>query len=106
MTLRSRFVVSGWTRGLPRAGRKLSLESKSRIRGILVAICLVMAGVPAGAQSVDAGAVFSQNCASCHGAQGLERAPRLAMLRLLEPKFVLATLTSGAMRIHRLRLNP
>jgi len=55
---------------------------------------------------VDGSVVFAQNCASCHGAQGLERAPKLEMLRLLEPKFVLGTLATGAMRIQGLRLNP
>jgi len=79
---------------------------KSRMRGLLIAMCFAVSGSSLQAQPVDGGAVFSQNCASCHGAQGLERAPRLEMLRLLEPKFVLDTLATGAMRIQGLRLNP
>ena len=78
----------------------------NRIRASLCAICFAFCGPSLQAQPVDGAAVFAQNCASCHGAQGLERAPKLEMLRLLEPKFVLDTLATGAMRIQGLRLNP
>jgi polyvinyl alcohol dehydrogenase (cytochrome) len=76
------------------------------MRGLAVAICLAVCGSSLKAQPVDGSAVFSQNCASCHGADGLARAPKLEMLRLLEPKFVQDTLATGAMRIQGLRLTP
>jgi len=76
------------------------------MRAVLLATGLVLAASAALAQRVDGAAVFSQNCAACHAAHGSQRAPQLESLRLLQPKFVLDTLTSGAMRVQAMRLNP
>ncbi len=76
------------------------------MRGVLLAIGLILAAGGAVAQPVDGASVFSQGCAMCHAAPGSGRAPQLESLRLLQPKFVVDTLTSGAMRLQGMRLNP
>ena len=81
------------------------VQKRSGLLPIAIAV-LVLAG-GAGAQETDGKTVFSQNCAACHGAPASsQRAPGLEMLRLLQPKFVLDTLTSGVMRVQAMRLNP
>jgi len=66
-------------------------------RAFLLAFGFIAAAGSAPAQQVDGAGVFSQNCAGCHAASGVTRAPQLESLRLLEPRFVLDTLASGVM---------
>ena len=74
-------------------------------RAFLLAFGFIAAAGSAPAQQVDGAGVFSQNCAGCHAASGVTRAPQLESLRLLEPRFVLDTLASGVMRLQGMRLN-
>jgi len=76
------------------------------MRVALLVIAFILVAYGAQAQQVDGAAVFSQNCAMCHAALGSQRAPQLDSLQLLQPKFVVDTLASGAMRLQGMRLNP
>ena len=76
------------------------------VRAALLAVAFNLAASGAQAQQVDGAVVFSQNCAMCHTARGSQRVPQLDNLRLLQPKFVVDTLASGAMRLQGMRLNP
>ena len=50
-------------------------------------------------------AYFQENCATCHGAPGVSRAPGLAALRALTPEAVYAAITNGSMKEKAAALN-
>ncbi|HEX4637227.1 MAG TPA: PQQ-binding-like beta-propeller repeat protein [Rhizomicrobium sp.] len=79
---------------------------KAKMCAGLLAIGLILAARAALAAPVDGAAVFLQSCAQCHAAPESGRAPRVESLRLLQPNFVVDTLTSGVMRLQGMRLNP
>jgi polyvinyl alcohol dehydrogenase (cytochrome) len=49
------------------------------------------------AQSPEAGRLFEQSCATCHGNAAIEKAPDPSVLRQMSPEAVYKALTSGAM---------
>ena len=49
-------------------------------------------------QTFDARAFFQKQCASCHGAPGVTRAPSPSALRAMTPEAVYAALASGSMK--------
>lgn len=68
----------------------------ARVARGLIASAALVGGVPAGSSAQDGGALYKEHCSSCHDA-GVDRAPRLELLRGMSPERILDVTEFGSM---------
>lgn len=89
----------------PDAGTR-NPERRHPVRLALAVVALLSIAAPAAAQSpVDGAAVFTRECATCHGQETGRAAPAIEALRQLTPDAIVTALTTGRMRVEGERLS-
>jgi len=73
--------------------------------GVGLAVAVLSAARPSGAQSADGAQIFTQRCVTCHTGAVDARAPSLDVLRARTPQSVVESLVTGAMRAQGSRMS-